>query len=190
MEKEVEELILNNTKLIYVVLKKYGMYNQFGIDKYYDVGMIGLVKGAKKYDKNKGLKQSSFLTKCIINEILCTLRKENSNSRLNLKNTISLTTSIHENIILEDVIKSEVDIEKEIEIKEDNSELYQALSKLTDIEKKVIIYTFGLFENDILTQDELGNKFNLRQGSISRVKLRAIKKLRRILNGRKTIYKY
>ena len=62
MEKEVEDLILNNTKLIYVVLKKYGLYNHIGIDKYYDVGMIGLVKGAKKFDRDKNFKSSSFLT--------------------------------------------------------------------------------------------------------------------------------
>ena len=50
MEKSVDEIVINNTKLIYVALKKLKMYNQLCIENYYDVGMIGLVKGAKKYN--------------------------------------------------------------------------------------------------------------------------------------------
>lgn len=185
MEKEVEVLILNNVKLIYVVLKRLGMYNYTNIEKYYDVGMIGLVKGARKYDGSKGIKQSTYLTKCITNEILCTIRRENSSNRLSLNNTISLATPVYDNIYLEDVLKADVDLEEEIEKKESIEELYQVLNELTAIEQIVVVYSFGLFGNDILNQNELGDKLNLRQGSISRIKLRSIEKLRRLLNGRR-----
>lgn len=184
MEKEVEDLILNNTKLIYVVLKKYGLYNHIGIDKYYDVGMIGLVKGAKKYDKNKNLKPSSFLTRCIANEILCTIRRENCSNRLNLESTISLSTPVHDNIYLEDVMSSDVDVYEEVEKQDSIDELYEAMESLTDIERLVLEYTFGLFGKEKLKQKDLGNAFNICQGSISRIKLRAIEKLRRLLNDR------
>lgn len=186
MEKEVEDLILNNTKLIYVVLKKYGLYNHIGIDKYYDVGMIGLVKGAKKFDRDKNLKPSSFLTRCIANEILCTIRREKCANRLNLESTISLSTPIYDKIYLEDIMSSDVDVLEEVVTKESIEELYEAMKSLTDIERLILEYTFGLFGKEKLKQKDLGNVFNICQGSISRIKLRAIEKLRRLLNDRGT----
>lgn len=186
MEKEVEDLILNNTKLIYVVLKKYGLYNHIGIDKYYDVGMIGLVRGAKNYDKNKNIKPSTYLTRCIANEIFRTIRKEHSSNRLILEETISLSTPVHDNIYLEDVVSSDIDVYEEVEKQESIKELYEAMKSLTDIERLILEYTFGLFGKEKLKQKDLGNAFNICQGSISRIKLRAIEKLRRLLNDRGT----
>lgn len=184
MEKEVEDLIIKNTKLIYVVLKKYGMYNKSNIEKYYDVGLVGLVKGAKRYDKDKSIKPSTFLTRCIANEIFCVIRKERCSSRLNLEDTISLSKPIHENIYLEDVVSSDIDILESIEKEESKIELYEAMKLLTGIEQLVLEYTFGLYGKEPLKQEEIGNAFNLCQGSISRIKLRAIKKLRRILSDK------
>ena len=54
-----EKLILDNINLIYMVLKKYNLYNQ--LDEYYDIGMIGLVKGANTYSGDKGYKTSTYL---------------------------------------------------------------------------------------------------------------------------------
>mgnify|MGYP001025297052 CR=1 FL=1 len=186
MEKEVEDLIVNNTRLIYVVLKRYGMFNRTSIDKYYDVGMIGLVRGAKNYDKNKNIKPSTYLTRCIANEILRTIRKEHSSNRLILEETISLSTPVHDNIYLEDVVSSDVDVYEEVEKQESIKELYEAMKSLTDIERLILEYTFGLFGKEKLKQKDLGNAFNICQGSISRIKLRAIEKLRRLLNDRGT----
>ncbi len=184
MEKEVEDLIVNNTRLIYVVLKKYGLFNFTNIDKYYDVGMIGLVRGAKNYDKNKNIKPSTYLTRCIANEILRTIRKEHSSNRLILEETISLSTPVHDNIYLEDVVSSDVDVYEEVERQESIEELYEAMKSLTDLERLILEYAFGLFGKEKLKQEEIGNAFNLCQGSISRIKLRAIEKLRRLLDDR------
>lgn len=84
MTLEQEELVLNNLPLINLILKKYNL----SYDDYYDLGIIGLVKGAKSFDSNKGFKASSYLTKCITNEILLQIRKE----RKLPKNLISIET--------------------------------------------------------------------------------------------------
>ena len=63
-----EKLILDNINLIYMVLKRYNLYNQ--LDEYYDIGMIGLVKGANSFSEDKGYKVSTYLTSCITYEIL------------------------------------------------------------------------------------------------------------------------
>ena len=52
-----EKLILDNINLIYMVLKRYNLYNQ--LDEYYDIGMIGLVKGANTFSEDKGYKVST-----------------------------------------------------------------------------------------------------------------------------------
>ena len=177
MERDVEDLILNNTNLIYVILKKLGLYSKTGIDKFYDIGLIGLVNGAKNYKENFGLKPSTYLGKCITNAILMELRKE--------KKFISLSTPIHENLLLEDMISSDFDIEAELEKNENIKKLYEALTLLKENEKTVLIYSFGLYGNEPLKQKELAEMLGLRQASISRIKLKAIKKLGGILNENK-----
>lgn len=185
MDKREEELIINNVNLIFFSLKHLNLFTKNGIEKYYDVGMIGLVKGAKKYDHSLGLKPSSYLTRCIINEILYEKRRENRPTKLNIDNTISLSTIIHENIELEDIINSNIDIENEILENESKEELYQAIEQLNDIEKFVIINTYGLYNHKIMKQDEMAKLLNVERSSVSRIKVRAIKKLRGVLNEKK-----
>ena len=88
-----DELVLNNTKLIYMVLKQLGLYNQR--DEYYDVGMIGLMKAANKFDPSKGTKFNTYASHIIRTTILYEIRKENQPKRQSNKNTISLDTVIH-----------------------------------------------------------------------------------------------
>ena len=184
MEKNVDEIVINNTKLIYVALKKLKMYNQLCIENYYDVGMIGLVKGAKKYNCDLGYSESSFLTKCIINEILCQRRKENNKCRVNLDFVISLSSPVHENINLEDTLKSNVDIQKDLEDKEEVLILEDAISELSSMERFIIVYSYGLFGEDKLTQREIAKRTGQSQANVSRTKLKVIKKLREIMNGK------
>ena len=47
------DLVLDNTNLIYYVLQKMNLYNQR--EYYYDIGMMGLVKAASTFDPNKRL---------------------------------------------------------------------------------------------------------------------------------------
>lgn len=48
-----DDLVLNNTNLIYYILQKMGLYSQK--EYYYDIGMMGLVKAASTYDPDKRL---------------------------------------------------------------------------------------------------------------------------------------
>lgn len=180
MEKRVEDLILNNTNLIYMALKKLGLYSNKGIENYYDVGMIGLVKGAINYKNDIGIKPSTYLGRCIINSILMELRKENKIPNEN--NTISLSVPVYEDILLEEVISSNYNLEKEVEENNDIREIYIALDRLNSKEKYVIIHSFGLYNQDILKQNEMAEIIDCNQASISRIKKTAIKKIRRILN--------
>ncbi|MCQ2978243.1 MAG: sigma-70 family RNA polymerase sigma factor [Clostridia bacterium] len=171
-----DELILKNTKLIYLAIKKLNLYNR--LDELYSVGMIGLVKGAKEYNKSLGYSASTYLYKCIYNEILWTIRNEKSKRRIPEYKKISLSISIDENITLEDVIADETDIEEELIKQEQIKNMFDEINKLSVHEQMVINYSFGLNGCEKMAQKEIGEILDINQASVSRIKNKALKKLK------------
>lgn len=179
-----ESLVTDNINLIYFVLKKLNLYNK--INEYYDVGMIGLCKAAKRFDTNKGLTFSTYACTCIKVEILTYIRNEKAEKRKTNYNTISLNKIIYSNekdseITLEDMLPSKINIEEEMIKKDQMEHLYKALSKLKEREIGIINDLYGLNGVKKLTQMELSEKYNLSQPQISRIKNKSIKKLRMLL---------
>ena len=163
----------DNINLIYFVLKQLNIYNRNGIDEYFDVGMIGLVKGLKTYSESKGV-ISTYLVKCIRNEIVMELRNQKTGKRNNGVKPISINTPTTDNLTIEDTIKSNFDM-LEYEIKNERiKELGIAMSSLKPVEKRVIIDIY--FNNK--TQLEIAKELGFRQSYVSRIKTKAIKKLR------------
>ena len=98
----MNDIAERNIKLVYrVVNLHFG-----GNPDLYDVGMIGLVKGAKSYDPTKN-KEANYLCKCIKNEILLFLRKEKKRIK-----PISLSTTVCDEITVEDTVDSDIDVEE------------------------------------------------------------------------------
>ena len=163
----------NNLNLIYLVLKQLNMYNKDGIDEYFDVGMIGLTKGLQTYTESKG-PLSTYLVNCIKNEILMEMRNQKAGKRNNGVKPISINTPTTDNLTIEDTIKSDFDI-LEYEIKNERiKELGIAIASLKPVEKCVIIDIY--FNNK--TQLEIAEEIGVRQSYISRIKTRAIRKLK------------
>ena len=163
----------DNINLIYFVLKQLNMYNKDGIDEYFDVGMLGLVKGLKTYSESKGV-ISTYLVKCIRNEIVMELRNQKTDKRNNGVKPISINTPMTDNLTIEDTIKSDFDM-LEYEIKNERiKELGVAITALKPVEKHVIIDIY--FNNK--TQLEIAKELGFRQSYVSRIKTRAIKKMR------------
>ena len=162
-----EELILKNQNLIYAVLKKLNLYNQR--DEYFDLGMIGLIKGVKTYDENKGYKLSTYLSICIRNEILMFLRKRRINC-------LSLEDDVTENLKLKDVIKSDDDVN--IFQKIAHESLYAAMRELSYND----LMLFELYYINNLTQSEISKILNCSQAQVSRRLKNIYGKLKRYLN--------
>ena len=175
-----EKLVTDNVNLIYYILGKLNLYHKR--DEYFDIGMIGLVKAAKNFEPDKNYLFSTYAGSCIYKELLRYIRGEKSLKRKVNNNAISLNKIIYDNgentISLEDTLISDFNIEEEILKKEEIEDLHIALSKLKLLELKVLEYTFGLNGAEELTQQELSKKYNLSQAQISRIKNKAIKKLR------------
>ena len=167
-----EKLILENQNLIYNVLKKLNLYQQH--EEYFDLGMIGLIKGVKSFDKNKGYKLSTYLTTCIRNEILIFLRKRKINC-------LSLEDDINDNLKIIDIIKSDENITDAVIKKSIIEELYIAINKLSSNE----LLLLELYYINNLTQLEISKKLKCSQAQVSRRIKNIYKKLKESLNEKK-----
>src|SRR5574344_1510860 len=107
-------------EMMYFILKKYGLYDKR--EDYIDVCYIGYAKALKKYDSSKS-KPATYIYKCIENELLQCLRKENAIKRQ--REELSTNYIYDENgHNLEDLISDDIDIENDFIEKEQNKELY------------------------------------------------------------------
>ena len=71
-------IINHNLRLVLYIAKKYINLCDGGIVEFDDLmmaGMLGLVKGVDTYDISRKVKLSTYVSKCINNEILMYLRK-------------------------------------------------------------------------------------------------------------------
>ena len=137
----MNEKIINNYKLIYVIM------NELHCDKkdeeeYFFYGLMGLYKGIKNYDATKEIKETTFYTRCIKNEILARFNYKTRKKRDIRRNEISINTPISKTHTIEDVLVSDVDIEKEIIKKEQLELLYKALNETKNTQYKQYILDF------------------------------------------------
>lgn len=173
-----EKMVLDNLNLVYFIIKKMNLYNQ--LEEWIDVGTIGLIKGVKTYKQDKGFKLSTYLTRCIRNEILQEIRNLNTDKRKANLNTISLDKEIYNNekddaICLIDTLPSKENVEYEV-IK--NDAMKDILKGLNDKEKYVLVNSYGLFGKKEIRQNDLAKQLNLSQAQVSRILNNAIQKIK------------
>lgn len=174
-----DELILNNLNLIYFVLRKMNLYDKR--NDYYDIGLIGLVKAANKFDPDKGYKFNTWAVQCIRSEILQDIRKGNALTRRANINPISLElpTGITNNtgtpVLLIDTIDSGFDLEAYVIHREQTELLNKAISTLTDREKMILKYKYC----KDMSQAEIADEIGVSQAHISRLLKQIIEKLKR-----------
>ena len=72
-EKARKILIEHNLRLVVYIAKKFDNTG-VGVEDLISIGTIGLIKGINSYKINKGTKLSTYVSRCIDNEILMYLR--------------------------------------------------------------------------------------------------------------------
>ena len=177
--KYITNLMTNEFKIkdyeamMYSILKKYGLYNKR--EDYIDVCYIGYAKALKKYDSSKS-KPTTYIYKCIENELLQYLRKENAKKRQREETSLDYVYD-EKGHDLEDLIDSGIDIENDFIEKEQNNRLCEAIKKLSKKEQYIIKYSFGL-NCDEKTQSEMAEYLGIGQTQVSRLKDKILIKLR------------
>ena len=180
------KLIEHNLRLVAHIIKKY-YQNYSGQDDLVSIGTIGLIKAIDSYDPAKNIKLSSYASRCIENEILMHFRSVKKSSQdVSLNDAID-TDKDGNPLTLMDVMAVDDDILENIDRDMNLKVLYDYVStELNDREREIIIYRYGLYGHDTLTQRELAKHLNISRSYISRIEKKALEKLRsRYENGQK-----
>ena len=172
-------LIEHNLRLVAHIVKKYDT-NKDDIDDLISIGTIGLIKGIDSYKTNKGIKLTTYVARCIENEILMFYRGDKKNSKnISINESIGFDKEGNE-ISLLDILKTpKPDYALDIH-KKDNIKLMKTYFKyLTKREKEILIKRYGLDDKDELTQKEIAKERGISRSYVSRIEKRAITKILR-----------
>ncbi len=178
MTEKQQELVTKNIGLIGLIINKYKF--KYDYDELFEVGMIGLCKGAKVFDANKGYKPTAILSSCIRNEILMFLRK-NKSLPLSLDNIASQDGKI----TYEDMIADEsINIEQQIIRKMQIEEIKNAMYKLNEKERIILAHVYEIGGAKKLNQAQLSKILNISQSYVCRILNKAILKIRKEVTRR------
>ena len=169
-------------RLVAHIIKKYAFTDK-EMDDLLSIGTIGLIKAVNTFNPDRGNKLSSYAAKCIDNEILMLLRSEKKRSReVSLYEPIGTDKEGNEINLMDVIEMEEREIAEMVAMKEDLKRLYEAYDTcLSDKEKKVIQYRYGLFGNDEYTQREIAKALGISRSYVSRIEKGALAKMRRYM---------
>ncbi len=171
-------LIEHNLRLVAHVCKKYSNSN-VDQDDLISIGSIGLIKGINSFNASKNIKLSTYISKCIDNEILMYLRSSKKlNSEVYLEEPIGKDKDDN-TITLKEVLENEdKPIDEEIELKLRIKKLYEKIkSILKERERTIIELRFGLNGKEPKTQNEIAKSMGISRSYVSRIETKAIGKL-------------
>jgi len=177
--KAKQILIERNLRLVVYIAKRFENTN-INIEDLISIGTIGLIKAINTFKAEKNIKLATYASRCVENEILMYLRKTN-NQKAEVSFEEPLNTDWDGNeLLLSDILGTDNDmIMRPIEDDVDRQLLKNAMERLSDREKKIIIMRFGLGETQEFTQKEVADLMGISQSYISRLEKRIISRLKR-----------
>ena len=173
-------LIERNLRLVAHVAKKYST-SKVEQDDLISIGTIGLIKGINSFNIEKGARLSTYVSRCIDNEILMHLRATKKlGAEVYLNEPIGKDKD--DNVVtLQEVLENdERNIEEEVDIKMKVKLLYEKMKNLLkDREKTILELHFGLDGNKPKTQNEIARTMGISRSYVSRIETKALEKLAR-----------
>ena len=183
-EKEEEAkaiLIEHNLRLVVYIAKRFDNTG-VGVEDLISIGTIGLIKAINTFNQGKNIKLATYASRCIENEILMYLRKNNK-TRLEVSIDEPLNVDWDGNeLLLSDILGTEEDVIcKGIEDEVERKLLRRAVDKLSEREQLIIRMRFGLGtgDNREMTQKEVATMLGISQSYISRLEKKIMKQLKR-----------
>ncbi|MGZ0085152.1 RNA polymerase sporulation sigma factor SigE [Caldibacillus thermoamylovorans] len=175
-------LIERNLRLVVYIARKFentGIY----IEDLISIGTIGLIKAVNTFNPEKKIKLATYASRCIENEILMYLRRNNKvRAEVSFDEPLNIDWDGNE-LLLSDVLGTEDDvITKDLEADVDRRLLLNALRQLSDREKQIMELRFGLSGGEEKTQKDVADLLGISQSYISRLEKRIIKRLRKEFN--------
>ena len=138
-----QTLVERNLRLVVYIAKKFENTG-IGIEDLISIGTIGLMKGVNTFNADKNIKLATYASRCIENEILMFLRKNNKT-----KGEISIDEPLNKDcdgneLLLSDILGTDPDItSRNIEDEVDKTLLRASILKLNEREKNIMEMRFG-----------------------------------------------
>ncbi len=176
-------LIEHNLRLVVYIAKKFENTG-IGIEDLISIGTIGLIKAINTFKPDKNIKLATYASRCIENEILMYLRKNNP-SRVNISIDEPLNVDWDGNeLLLSDILGTESDItQRHFDEEVDKELLHIAMDRLSDREQNIMKLRFGIgTTGEEKTQKQVADMLGISQSYISRLEKRIIARLRRDIN--------
>ena len=146
------------------------------------IGTIGLIKAINTFNVNKNIKLATYASRCIENEILMYLRRNNKTKfEVSIDEPLNVDWDGNE-LLLSDILGTEEDvIYRDLENEVDKKLLKRAISTLSDREKLIISLRFGINtkNGEEKTQKEVADILGISQSYISRLEKKIMKRLKR-----------
>lgn len=175
-------LVEKNMRLVAHIAKKYGT-SSLEYEDMLSIGAIGLIKAINTFDFEKGNKLGTYASRCIDNEILMVIRNiKKSANDVSLDEPIGKDKEGNEITFIDIITSDDEDVVENVTKKGYIKKLYDIIDDvLSEREKMIIVYRFGLYDTDTMTQQELADELNISRSYISRIEKKALNKLRKAL---------
>lgn len=178
--KVKSKLIEHNLRLVVYIAKKFENTG-IGVEDLISIGTIGLIKSINTFKPDKKIKLATYASRCIENEILMYLRRNNKTKlEISIDEPLNVDWDGNE-LLLSDILGTDEDIiYRNIEDEVDRELLKKALSKLSDRERVIVELRFGLkTDGEEKTQKEVADMLGISQSYISRLEKKIIKRLQK-----------
>ncbi len=177
--KARNELIERNLRLVVYISKKFENTG-INIEDLISIGTIGLIKAINTFNPEKNIKLATYASRCIENEILMYLRKNNGRkTEISIDEPLNVDWDGNE-LLLSDILGTDNDIiYHNLETEIDKELLEIAMQTLSPRERNILELRFGIRRRDAKTQKEVADILGISQSYISRLEKKIISRLKK-----------
>lgn len=177
-EKARNTLVEHNLRLVVYIAKKFDNTG-VGVEDLISIGTIGLMKAINTFNPTKNIKLATYASRCIENEILMYLRRNNKTKlEVSIDEPLNVDWDGNE-LLLSDILGTDADVvSRNIEQESERELLRSAVSELGTREREIMELRFGLVDGKEKTQKEVAQAIGISQSYISRLEKKIIRKLR------------
>lgn len=181
-KKAKDKLIEHNLRLVAHIAKKYSTNSQDN-EEFISIGTIGLIKGINSFREEKGYKLSTYISKCIENEILMHLRSTKKiQGDISINNIIGTDKDGNDMELVDILDNAEIDPIDNIYNKMITKQILEYIDcNLPEREKNIMYYRYGLKGRNIKTQQEIADSMGISRSYVSRIETKVQKKIKNIL---------
>lgn len=174
-------LIEHNLRLVVYIAKKFDN-TCVGVEDLISIGTIGLIKAINTFNPEKNIKLATYASRCIENEILMYLRRNNKTKmEVSIDEPLNVDWDGNE-LLLSDILGTDEDvIYRDLEDETEKQLLMSAISRLAPREQKIVELRYGLQneEGTEMTQKEVADLMGISQSYISRLEKKIMKRLKK-----------